>query len=629
MHVVSEHTGEKATLSIQQKIPLVAPGIAKKYPANRRAATLQPMPRQQTPSKMVREGAASSVSGSMPPARDVSGKEVAISNWAGEAIKSQQKDIDRISGTVSRIERDMASFKDFMIEVRAELEANRITRKTQYKSNQEQLVWLQEDLKELRQESGDFQQDLREEKLPDVRNQLVQLRQEIATHQPTGLPKNSILPAAVDDFKIELVGIRRKAIEVDQLKVELHRLQKRLDDMEGKRLRTSNQFSQFGINSKPLAYQQRPQIMLQASEHDSAPSATNRQASPTRNPPGSFPDSLVDLMTPPKLIHPVTNAAVSTRAQSLRSRGGVEVAGTASPSSLKWSYTKTRRWQSVKVAFDAFGLEYPKLGVPDSIGVLQDHVNNSSLQNTAVALRYGRVTVNDEDVDIGSSELVRPEPFQLKRKHHQLEAHASDLASDGLPRKRRQAGKTADVEKELDTFDETSISSSTDISEGPVPSSVPFARGSPELRPDSRLRSLGGSPGHPQTTKDGQPSENGYEGVGNIDGSASQTRLDSSYQQARAQTVHQRQISQDEPDEAPPAVHQSTTVSKNKNTISDAATNSQMRSIEGQTSIPGAFPRDIVIADAATPTSSGTTPRPLIVTGVRIPRFLFSYGEMC
>jgi hypothetical protein len=46
-------------------------------------------------------------------------------SWAEDAIRSQQKDIDRVSGTVDRIERDMQVFKDFMEGIRSELVLNR------------------------------------------------------------------------------------------------------------------------------------------------------------------------------------------------------------------------------------------------------------------------------------------------------------------------------------------------------------------------------------------------------------------------------------------------------------------------------------------------------------------------
>ena len=68
MHVLSEDTGEEVAVSVQQKIPLVAPGTKKIV---RRAATLQPMPRQETPNTFFRDAGARSVSGTMrPPARD-------------------------------------------------------------------------------------------------------------------------------------------------------------------------------------------------------------------------------------------------------------------------------------------------------------------------------------------------------------------------------------------------------------------------------------------------------------------------------------------------------------------------------------------------------------------------------
>jgi hypothetical protein len=45
-------------------------------------------------------------------------------SWAETAINIQRQDIDRLSGSVDRIERDIRLFKDFMEEVRTELASN-------------------------------------------------------------------------------------------------------------------------------------------------------------------------------------------------------------------------------------------------------------------------------------------------------------------------------------------------------------------------------------------------------------------------------------------------------------------------------------------------------------------------
>jgi hypothetical protein len=145
MKVVSEHSGENATIVVEEKIPLLPPGV-KKPSAARRTASVQPHPRA---GSLAVHGNSQSKNNEMPPppAKENPGTNLArFTTWAEGAIYDQQKDIDRIGGAVARIEKDMRSFKEFMAEVRAELAANRETRKTQDDLKQEQIVWIQEDL---------------------------------------------------------------------------------------------------------------------------------------------------------------------------------------------------------------------------------------------------------------------------------------------------------------------------------------------------------------------------------------------------------------------------------------------------------------------------------------------------
>jgi hypothetical protein len=660
MHVVSEHTGEEATVSVQQKIPLVAPGTKK---TARRAATLQPMPRQETPNTFFRDGGARSVSGTMlPPARDkearpmsgtirppaqyAPGKDLAkFSAWAEDAIKSQQNAIDRISGAVTRIERDMESFKNFMGEMRAELEANRATRQTQQESNQEQLAWLQEDLKDLRQENGDFQQDLREEELPDIRNQLDQIRQEIDSHEQTPrFPNNISPPISVNDFKGELLDIRRKFSKVDEVRVELQKLQKRLSDMDARRrdslifpnaLMSPDQSSQAGsrMTSMPTIAQQRPQMMLQGPEDSGAHSSTTRHASSTRNPPGAFPNSIAKVgATPRNVVSQAATPIVSTRARSHRPAGSPEI---AEPSSLrpsfmqKWSYIGLRKWRSVKNAFEAFGLEYPKLGVPYGVGMLEDHVNNSGLQNTAAAFQYGEMTSigeNDENVEGRSpSELDNLVPSLLKRKLDQIEGGPSDSNSEDSRKKRRQSDRAAKVEKQLTKRGRLLSSPLRNFSEGRGAVITSFARGSPELGRDSRFRSIHGEVVLPDLANGFQTSEQRHDGAHNKDGGSFRAQPNLSNKQKQAQAS--REVSEDELASLPPLMTERTPASRIRNYVSNPGANAVLKFIEDdQTAIPGAFPNDNVDTNAAAPDTEpvGAQSKAVTVrTPSRLPLFPF------
>jgi hypothetical protein len=135
--------------------------------------------------------------------------------WAQEAIKAQQDDIDRIGSTVDRIERDMASFKDFMQEVRTDLTANRI---------------FQESLKEvelpaLQKASHNVCTDNK-----DIRQNLNGLRSEFDNSIMDRAPQvtHEELESLTDDVR----EVNRKANEVDGLRAELEYLKARLSSME-------------------------------------------------------------------------------------------------------------------------------------------------------------------------------------------------------------------------------------------------------------------------------------------------------------------------------------------------------------------------------------------------------------
>ena len=490
MNVVSEQSGDKAVISVQQKIPLQVAG-AKKLPAGRRAATVQPTPRAQPSNSLIEYGRHQSRSGNMlpPPVEDSSRKDLAkFASWAEDAINNQQKDIDRIGGAVARIEKDMKSFKEFMSEVRAELAATRATRKTQEELKEEQLAWLREDLKELRQENGDFQQDMREEELPSIHNELEQLRQQYDSNNGfTELSnRGSLQPmdGGANGLRKSVMRIDHKVSEMDGLKMELKRLQQRLSDIEEKRQDSfvfpKTLMDHPGTPDLPSAavrqmrststtVRQRPRLMFEAPHATASRSRTNRDPSPT--PPGAFPDSVLDLDTPRHDPAALPGVIIdTTRPRSLETE--LEPADTTTRGSLlvqKWSYTGARNWRGVNRAFQAFEIEYPKLGATsESIKVLEDYVNEWRIQNSLPAQRHGKLTVVEEITEDTGSCLDEPEPSLPKRKHDQIEDTVEQLPSETVTKRRKRVNMPAGKDQSV---------------------TISFDHGSPELGRQSRLRS--------------------------------------------------------------------------------------------------------------------------------------------
>jgi len=114
-------------------------------------------------------------------------------SWAEDAINTQQQDIDRLSGSVDRIERDMRLFKDFMEEIRTELASNR---------------HLQEE------RSG--------EGFASVRAELGELRQQISSSlRPVSRGSFELSNRSLDIIANDVQLVGRKVDEIDELKKEL------------------------------------------------------------------------------------------------------------------------------------------------------------------------------------------------------------------------------------------------------------------------------------------------------------------------------------------------------------------------------------------------------------------------
>ena len=119
MSIVSEKSSEQAFLRVRRKFSLTGPQSPS---VNRQDGREQPIsltgngpevehkPRQQE-SKMAPSRSDSDPLPSL----------IRFAEWAEDAIAGQRNDISRISAIISKIEKDMQSFKDFMIETRRDL----------------------------------------------------------------------------------------------------------------------------------------------------------------------------------------------------------------------------------------------------------------------------------------------------------------------------------------------------------------------------------------------------------------------------------------------------------------------------------------------------------------------------
>ncbi|KAJ5042127.1 uncharacterized protein L3040_004684 [Drepanopeziza brunnea f. sp. 'multigermtubi'] len=155
MAVIAEETGQRAKISILKTFPLTTTS-KKRFPGGQRASTAQPYTRRHQSMLGVALSNEQTMVARRPTPSDraaplsVSVAEIVkFKNWAEDAILTQQKDIERITGTVNRIDQDMQSLKAFMLEVRSELSSNRQLPAT---SAEDDVQALREDLENLRQQ---------------------------------------------------------------------------------------------------------------------------------------------------------------------------------------------------------------------------------------------------------------------------------------------------------------------------------------------------------------------------------------------------------------------------------------------------------------------------------------------
>lgn len=118
-------------------------------------------------------------------------------SWAESAIRNQQRDIDRVSGTVERIEREMQLFRDLMGDIRTELASDR---------------------------------DLRARELEGIEK----MRQRIEDNEqgPRSSGNNCNCARSLEGLTEDILHVNEKANEVDEVRAEMQKLQGRLKELE-------------------------------------------------------------------------------------------------------------------------------------------------------------------------------------------------------------------------------------------------------------------------------------------------------------------------------------------------------------------------------------------------------------
>jgi hypothetical protein len=487
MIMIYTQTGLNANISVQEKFALTLPG-AKTPIAPERASTAQPSLRAHTPrlkngiQAFSRPPTPSVSNGFRPPARShtpsmSNGRQLSngailtapvenklqanldkFKSWAENAISKQRKDIDRISGMVERVERGMDDFRDFMVEVRTEL-ANR----HQDIPTQEDLVAIREDLNGFRDEFATHQQvhgNVKQQELTVVRESLNGLRQKVETK--LGEPK-----VALHDFQVltrDVQKVHWKAVEVDDVKAELEYLRNRITFLEE---------GKDSLLPKELDIQPKSTLLDRAlSERAPVPGLARRlQRSeslpelpgimrPHVNDGADFDETEASVYINPQILDSEMSneedpLSVATKApakppkeiKEIKAKQAFPVVVSDLPTTA-WKYTGGRHHLVVKKVLGEFGLTYANTGVVVGVKTLEKHVNESELQNTPLAQKYGEITTTTEDGE-GLSETVADltYPSKQKRKHAQIEeAHGESITR---PAKRKR-GYQDDVNREVD-----------------------------------------------------------------------------------------------------------------------------------------------------------------------------------
>ena len=423
--LVSEHTGKEVKPLVAKTFPLTVAGM-KKPPIIRRAATTQPsLPQlpglQDRPIR--RQSVMPTTNGNMSSLSEVESENdlVRFRVWAKDAITSQQNDIDRIQGAVSRIERDMNSFKNFMAEVRNEMA---ISWQSRQPLDDEALVAIREDMKSLRQQVH-------------------------ATERRVTL--------SFEDATKDVRKANRKSDEFSGVKEDLQCLKSRIESLE-----IGNGGALVTVNSRDIGLP-----AVGRSSLGGGPIQSSLLMNVGRDMPHGGNSSAVP-KTPS--MHP--------RPEEHRSapEAATRASHTLRTGSERWCYTGPHLLPNVRSACDAFGMTRSARTTRNAIERLENHVNESRQQYTRNGLIYGIVKLVD------GTTVQKPET--PKRTHEEMQgANENSFLGEKpqftLPQKIRKisAGSakrsTAAVEKPATLPDRSSSSNASEI--GPrIPESSPI-----------------------------------------------------------------------------------------------------------------------------------------------------------
>lgn len=362
MSVISELTGTTITPNVTKTLPLVlASGESATGPKASNPQSVPPPLRSLHTSESVRS------QGSPFHGHEPEGNQpnlIRFKTWAEEAITSQQKDIDRISGAVDRIEREMRSLKEMMYEIRDELTANR------------QIHSAREDTRTLRTEIEALRDEIR-----------------INAQRPT--------TGTEGDRRLA----KDTAAEVEELKRELRRLKRSLNDSSIQQIRGSdNTPSESALPTGP------PHRASSLRQNDST---DPRIRSDVRN---GINNVTSDQLQSPVETSPEPAQPISDERRVTSSA----VVGIAGPSSGKarWVYTGQRDAPHMKVILPLFGIKYNNTKIADAVSRLERHVERTGQEDTDFGRQYGRMVVPGEE---GLTVSMTPFGTSRKRSHEHLE----------------------------------------------------------------------------------------------------------------------------------------------------------------------------------------------------------------
>jgi hypothetical protein len=223
MSVVSEGSGSKAKISIMKSYPLTNSSVrARTQSISRKTSTSQHLSRPKPPRLLPSiSRTPSTVSRASTPTKPPPQVDVAkFKLWAEAALNTQQQDIDRLLGSVDRIERDMRLFKDFMEEIRSDPALN------QRLQGQEAGLGL-----------------------ATVRDELADLRQQVSsTPRPVSRGSFELSNRSLDLIGKDVQLLSQKVDEIETMKKELEQMKTRLNGFEDPAMDSSEEIASTSVN---------------------------------------------------------------------------------------------------------------------------------------------------------------------------------------------------------------------------------------------------------------------------------------------------------------------------------------------------------------------------------------------